>query len=173
MSTALTFIDRRLLETPVIGPEGAVHYTTSTTRGFGGRKVTTITAASGLVGFIDWRKKVFVINDLQWSWSKVRSRSGFFNPSYEWNWGKRSYNLKYHDSHRSLLATPTSGDVADTVQFRPYRPHLFRDNERAIIFFPHQLQDEVERMFLLMAILQTDIHRQDAARAASAAAAAG
>ncbi|KAF7367068.1 hypothetical protein MSAN_00966200 [Mycena sanguinolenta] len=154
MSTALTFIDRKILDSPVIGPEGAVHYTTSTTHGFRGRKVTTITAASGL-----------------WSWNKVRSRSmGFFNPSYEWNWGKRSYQLKYHDSHKTLLATPTSGNTADTVQFRPYNPHLLRDNERAIIFFPHQMQDEVERMFLLMAILQTDIRRQDAARAAAAAA---
>ncbi|KAJ6470887.1 hypothetical protein C8R45DRAFT_1014858 [Mycena sanguinolenta] len=169
MTTVLTFIDKKLLDTPVVGDEGAVHYTTSTTKGLMGRKVTTITAASGLVGYINWREKIFVINGLEWSWSQLRSRSsGFFEPLYQWQWGDKSYKLEYHDMHRSLLATPSSGNVADTVRFTPYHPHLMRDNEKAIIHFPNQVQDEAERMFLLMAILQTDIHRQDAAAAAAA-----
>ncbi|KAF7367067.1 hypothetical protein MSAN_00966100 [Mycena sanguinolenta] len=172
MSIALTFTGKEILDTPIVGPDGAVHYTTSSTHGFRGRKVTTITAASGLVGCINWREEVFVINGQEWSWSKVRSRSGFFKLSYEWHWNERSYKLEYHDMNKSLLATPTSGNVADTVQFHPYHPHLFHANERATILFPHQMQDEVERMFLLMAILQTDVQQQDAARAAAAHAAA-
>ena len=56
------------------------------------------------------------------------------------------------------------GSVADTVRFTTHHAHLLHDNERAAIYFPYQMQDEIERMFLLMAILQTEIHRQDAVR---------
>ncbi|KAF8188919.1 hypothetical protein K438DRAFT_1936231 [Mycena galopus ATCC 62051] len=169
MSLALTFVDKKLSDTPVVDAEGAVHYTTSSTRGFGGRKITTVTAASGLVGLINWREKAFVINGTHRKWDDLRSRSGgILDPTYQWNWGNTPYLLKYHDSHKELLATPAVGNVADTVRFTTYHPRLFHDSERAIIYFPHQMQDEVERMFLLMAILQTEIHRQDAAAAAAA-----
>lgn len=53
------------------------------------------------------------------------------------------------------------GSDSDTVRFTPRHPHLVHDNERAVIYFPHQLQDETERMFLLLAVLQTELHRQD------------
>jgi hypothetical protein len=49
--------------------------------------------------------------------------------------------------------------MADTVRFMMYRPNLLRESERAAIYFPSHM-DEVERMFLLMAILQTEMHRQ-------------
>ncbi|KAF7328172.1 hypothetical protein MVEN_02574800 [Mycena venus] len=166
MATALTFVDKKLLETPVVGPEGAVYYTTTTTNGhFRGRKITTITAASGLVGFINWRENIFIINGVQRKWDDLKSRSnGIFSSEREWNWGKRPFKLKYHDSHKELLATPTVGSVADTVRFKPYEAHLLAHNEPAAVYFPDQMQDEVERMFLLMAILQTEIHRQDMAK---------
>jgi hypothetical protein len=61
MSIPLTFADKRLVETVLVGPDGGVHYTTTSTRGFGGRKLTTITAASGLTGFINWREKALVL----------------------------------------------------------------------------------------------------------------
>lgn len=76
MSLALTFVDQNLLDSPLVGGEGAVHYTTSTTSGFRGRKVTTIMAASGLVGVINWREKKFVINGVQREWDDLKSRSG-------------------------------------------------------------------------------------------------
>jgi hypothetical protein len=47
------------------------------------------------------------------------------------------------------------------VRFTTFQSHLFHDNERAILYFPDQMQDETERMFIMMAILQTEIHRQD------------
>jgi hypothetical protein len=47
------------------------------------------------------------------------------------------------------------------VRFTPYRPHLLHANERATIYLPHQMQDEIERMFLLMVVLQTEMKRQD------------
>jgi hypothetical protein len=47
------------------------------------------------------------------------------------------------------------------VRFTTYHRHLLHESEPAVIYFPHQMQDELERMFLLMAILQTEIHRED------------
>ncbi|KAF7328177.1 hypothetical protein MVEN_02575300 [Mycena venus] len=174
MALALTFVDRKLLETALVSPEGAVHYTTTTTHGFRGRKITTIVAASGLNGFINWREKVFVINGVQQDWDNLKERSGgIFSSEREWNWGNRPFKLKYHHSHKELLATPTIGNPGDSVRFTTYHPHVFSDSERATIYFPNQMQDEIEKMFLLMAILQTEIHRQDVARASTNAAVAG
>lgn len=76
MSIALTFTDRDLLHCALVGAEGAAHYTTSTTRGVLGRKHTTITAASGLVGTIDWRADLFDINGVQRKWHDIKSKSG-------------------------------------------------------------------------------------------------
>lgn len=47
------------------------------------------------------------------------------------------------------------------MRFTPYHPHAFHDNERAVIYFPLQMQDEIERMFLLMAVLETETQRLD------------
>ncbi|KAJ6471095.1 hypothetical protein C8R47DRAFT_1147850 [Mycena vitilis] len=165
MSIPLTFLAEKLLDTAIVGPEGAVYYTLATTSGFRGRKITTITAASGLSGFINWREKVFIINGVQRDWDELKERSGgLFSSEREWNWGNRPYKLKYHDSHKELLATPTTANVALTVRFTPYHSHLLHDNERAVLYLPQQMQDEIERMFLLMAILHTEMHRQDANR---------
>ncbi|KAJ7784924.1 hypothetical protein DFH07DRAFT_907605 [Mycena maculata] len=162
MSIALTFTARDLLNSTVVGAEGGVHYNTMTTKGIMGRKVTTINAASGLVGMINWREKEFVINGVQRKWDDIKARSGgLFSSEREWNWGPRPFNLKYHDSHKELLATPLIGNPADTVRFLPYHGHLFHENERAIIHFPYHMQDEFEKMFLFMAIVETEIHRQD------------
>ncbi|KAJ7348056.1 hypothetical protein DFH08DRAFT_960413 [Mycena albidolilacea] len=168
MAIALTFVDKKLLDTTVVGPDGGVRYTTTTTSGFRGRKITTISAASGLTGYINWREHVFVINGVQREWDSLKSRSGgIFSSEREWSWGNRPFHLKYHDSHKELLATPTTGNPADTVRFTTYHSHLLHDSERAAIYFPHQMVDEIERMFLLMAILQTEMHRQDVKAAAS------
>ncbi|KAJ6462142.1 hypothetical protein C8R45DRAFT_1178591 [Mycena sanguinolenta] len=162
MSMQLTFADKKLLDTAIIAPDRGVHYTTTTTSGFRGRKITTIAAASGLVGFINWREKLFVINGVQKQWSHIKSHTGgLFSSEHDWNWGSRPFKLKYQDSHKELIATPVVGNVADIVRFTTYHSHMFHDSERAMIYFPYQMQDEIERMFLLMAILETEIHRQD------------
>ncbi|KAK7038565.1 hypothetical protein R3P38DRAFT_2906548 [Favolaschia claudopus] len=162
MTLALTFADKKLLDTAVIGPDGAVHYTTTTTSGLRGRKITTVGAASGIIGFINWRDKTFVINGVPRSWDDLKSRSGgLFSSEREWNWANRPFKLQYHDSHQELLATPLAGNIADTVRFTTSHPHLFHDNDRAMIYFPYQMQDEIERMFILMAVLHTETHRQD------------
>jgi hypothetical protein len=87
MSLALTFADKRLLRTSLVGPDGGVHYTTTTTHGWRGRKVTTVSAASGLVGFIDWHKKVFEINGVQRKWDELKSRSNGFFSTYVFVFG--------------------------------------------------------------------------------------
>ncbi|KAJ6529610.1 hypothetical protein B0H19DRAFT_1192913 [Mycena capillaripes] len=183
MAAPLTFSKENLIDSAVVGPDGAVYYTTSTTKGLLGRKETTITAASGLLGLINWREKAFVINGVQKEWDDLKERSaGIFRFEREWTWGNKPYKLKYHDLQKELLvrvcyyfnigyaltgqATPTTGNSAGTVRFTIFQPHLLRDNERATICFPPELSDEVERMFLLMAILQTEMHRQDIKEAA-------
>ncbi|KAJ7748386.1 hypothetical protein B0H16DRAFT_1725571 [Mycena metata] len=163
----LTFVDRKLIDTPVVGPDGAVFYTLTSTHGFRGRKVTTIMAASGLVGIINWREDHFIINGVERKWDQIRARSGgIFSSEREWNWDGRPYTLKYHHSNKELLATPNFNSVAGTVRFTTYDTHLFHENERAVLYLPSQMQDEIERMFLLMAILQTEMHRQDKQRGA-------
>ncbi|KAJ7336800.1 hypothetical protein DFH08DRAFT_939129 [Mycena albidolilacea] len=149
MSLALTFADKRLLRTSLVGPDGGVHYTTTTTHGWRGRK----------------HKKVFEINGVQRKWDELKSRSnGFFSTEREWNWGGRPFKFKYHNSHQELLAIPTKGSVADTMRFTTHRPHLMRNSQHAVLYFPYQMRDELERMFLLLAVLQTEIHRQDMVR---------
>ncbi|KAF7351986.1 hypothetical protein MVEN_01160800 [Mycena venus] len=165
MSTTLTFTDQKLLESAVVDAEGTVQYTTTTTSGFRGRKITTIMAASGPVGVMNWRQKTFTINGVHREWEYLKSRSGgIFSSEREWKWDHRHYKLKYHDSQKELLATPNFANAAGTVRFTTYRSHLFHDNKRAAIYFPSQMEDETEKMFLLMAILQTEIRRQDRAR---------
>jgi hypothetical protein len=75
--TTLTFVDKKLVDSSLVGPNGAVYYTTTTTHGFRGRKITTIMAGSGLVGAINWREKTFIINGVQRKWSDLRS--GYFS----------------------------------------------------------------------------------------------
>ncbi|KAJ7762141.1 hypothetical protein B0H16DRAFT_1529811 [Mycena metata] len=162
MALALTFMDRKLTDSVVVCPDGGLYYTLSTTHGFRGRKITTITAASGLVGIINWREDVFVLNGVEKKWNQIRARSGgIFSSAREWNWDGRPYTLKYHNSHKELLATPNFDSTAGTVRFATYDVHLFQKNDPAVLYLPHQMQDEIERMFLLMAILQTEIDRQD------------
>ncbi|KAJ7895179.1 hypothetical protein B0H14DRAFT_2681537 [Mycena olivaceomarginata] len=170
MSTAFTFANKDILKSALVSPDGAEHYATSTTSGFRGRKVTTVSAASGLVGSIDWRGKLFSINGLEVAPGGDSQHVRAFRER-EWNWGNRPYRLKFNFSEKELLATPTVGSDSDTVRFTPRHPHLVHDNERAVLYFPHQLQDETERMFLLLAVLQTEMHRQDMNEASVAAAA--
>ncbi|KAJ7708612.1 hypothetical protein B0H16DRAFT_1481210 [Mycena metata] len=157
MALALTFMDRKLTDSVVVGPDGGLYYALSTTHGFRGRKIMTITAASGLVGIVNWREDVFILNGVEKKWNQIRARSGgIFSSGIG-----RPYTLKYHNSHKELLATPDLDSTARTVRFTTYDAHLFRKDDPAVLYFPPQTQDEVERMFLLMVILQTEIDRQD------------
>ena len=76
MAIALTFTSKKILESALVSPDGAVHYTTQTTHGLLERKATTITAASGVVGVINWRDKVFVLDGLQRAWGDLKSKPG-------------------------------------------------------------------------------------------------
>ncbi|KAJ7141633.1 hypothetical protein C8R46DRAFT_1046849 [Mycena filopes] len=154
MTLPLTFTGKKLVDTTIVGPDGGVYYTTSTTHdGCLGRKLTTINAASGLVGLINWREKVFIINGVQ---QKER----------EWHWDNRAYKLNWRNSQKELVATPTFSSAAGPVRFTEFKSHLFHDHEPAAIHFPQQMRDEIERMFLLMVILQMEMHKQEQKEAA-------
>jgi hypothetical protein len=74
-SISLTFAHKDHLQSPLVDATGAVHYTTATTTGIRGNKVTTITAAS-VVGEIDWRKKTFALGGVRRGWDALRSDVG-------------------------------------------------------------------------------------------------
>ncbi|KAJ7190164.1 hypothetical protein GGX14DRAFT_580047 [Mycena pura] len=153
MSTALTFVEKDLLESPVASPDGDWHYTTNTTRSFWGPKSTAVTAASGLIGMIEWRAKVFVLNGEVREVKDLKCRAA--GDGCQWGWGSGPYVLQYSNSHKELLATPLSGSA---VRFTTYRRRLFRASEPAAVYFPEKM-DERERLFLLMAMLHTETMR--------------
>jgi hypothetical protein len=74
-SPSLIFTQKNLLESTLVDSSGALHYTTATTTGLHGRKVTTITGAS-TVGEINWREKTFAIGDVCRGWDALRSHVG-------------------------------------------------------------------------------------------------
>ncbi|KAJ7205685.1 hypothetical protein B0H12DRAFT_1330420 [Mycena haematopus] len=65
MSLALTFTNKHISDSPIVGPDGIAHNRTTTTSGLIERKVTTVTAASGLVGSINWRENAFEIGGVR------------------------------------------------------------------------------------------------------------
>ncbi|KAJ7748385.1 hypothetical protein B0H16DRAFT_1725570 [Mycena metata] len=165
MALTLTFVDRKLVDSSVIGPDGGVHYTTGSTDGSRGLKFTTITAASGLVGSINWREALFVIDGVEKKWDELKSQSGRkFGPQRQWNWENEPYTFKYQNYAKELLATPSSSADAGTVRFTTCDAGSVREKENAVLYFPEEVQDETQRMFLLMAILQTEISRQAMAK---------
>ncbi|KAJ7169272.1 hypothetical protein C8R43DRAFT_121539 [Mycena crocata] len=169
----LTFINMTLLESALVETDGEVnhvHYNTSTTAGreFSGRKVTTIMASSGLMGVIDWRGKFFKINGVRRARRDLKSRpGGIISSDRRWRWDPsgEAYTFSYDQSHspKELLATPDSGSQSGIVRLTTATRHLFRADEPAVLEFPVDMQDDVERMFLLMVILKTEMRRQDAA----------
>ncbi|KAF7305572.1 hypothetical protein HMN09_00810400 [Mycena chlorophos] len=169
-----SFLGAHINDSAVVGPDQAVHYEISTTRGFMKRKVTTIKSADGVTGSINWREETFTLNGVEKQWDDLQHRetTGIFHiPKMErtWNWSERPYNLKYVDRHKELLATPTfpGGEV---VRYNPrrHRPFHAESDTPAVIYFPQNM-DPTERMFLLMVVLRMEFLRE----AAEAAAAAG
>ncbi|KAJ7456103.1 hypothetical protein FB451DRAFT_1277008 [Mycena latifolia] len=160
MATALTFTETSLLASPIAGADGIVHYTTSTTHTAQGRGHTAITSASGgLHAQIDWAGKTFAVDGVCRRWDEVKAGTGWiFSSERQWTWGARAYSVKYRNAAKELLATPILGGPAGAVRFTPPRAH---GTIRAAIYFPHQITDARERLFLLMAVLQTEIERQD------------
>ncbi|KAJ7657203.1 hypothetical protein DFH06DRAFT_1131726 [Mycena polygramma] len=135
MSIPLTFVDKNLLNTTTVDHDGDVHYTTTTTtsRHLKGCKITTITSASGVL----------------------------MGSEREWNWKDKTYTLKYHDARTLVQATANTGSDPASVRLTTYHMHLSGEHKQAAIYFPREIQDEEERMFLLMALLETETQRQD------------
>ncbi|KAJ7762257.1 hypothetical protein B0H16DRAFT_1808880 [Mycena metata] len=103
MALPLTFMDRELTDSVVVGPDGGVYYTLSSMSGLRGRKITTITAASGFVGIINGRRHLFVLNGVEQKWDHIRIKfGGIFSLQREWNW-MRDPTLKHHQLNKELL----------------------------------------------------------------------
>ncbi|KAJ7035911.1 hypothetical protein C8F04DRAFT_498720 [Mycena alexandri] len=120
--------------------------------------VHTTLGGVGLLGVI------FVIIDLPFDFDKIGTKQislGIYHERMEagkYITGARSLwyafrSVKWHEGNFN------SG--VGIVRFTHYGIHLFQENDRAVLYLPHEMQDEIERMFLLTAILQTEIHRQD------------
>ncbi|KAJ7478496.1 hypothetical protein FB451DRAFT_1557127 [Mycena latifolia] len=131
MSIALTFSDKELLASPVMGPD---------------RRLGSSASSTGAT-------RTFTLNGVERKWDELKSRSdGIFSSERE---------------EKELIATPNFGSEAGAVRFTTYRAHLLHESQRAVLYFPHELQDESERMFLLMAILHMDTTREDRNEAAA------
>ncbi|KAF7314836.1 hypothetical protein MKEN_00958100 [Mycena kentingensis (nom. inval.)] len=167
--TTLTFTSKKLCDTTVVGPDRRVWYTTETTRGLRGRKVTAIRAASGATGKIDWREKTFAINGEQRTLKQLRT-GGFLGQwrGVKWRWAATSYSAKFKHFQKEIWVTP-DGMGSGTARFTAYEPHLFGKNDNATILFPLDMQNELERVFVLMIMLQTEMHKQDTRKSAEAA----
>lgn len=57
-----------------------------------------------------------------------------------------------------MQATPQSGD---SVRFTPCEKHLLKSDHPAVLYLPSTVADDTEKMYLLMAILETEMYRQD------------
>ncbi|KAJ7613531.1 hypothetical protein FB45DRAFT_874481 [Roridomyces roridus] len=161
---SLTFTNPKhdLIDTPLTAPDGEVHFTLSTMNGMLGRKITTITSTSGLVGTIHWRENSFSLDGVQVPVKDLKTKSGgLLSREREWKWKNWGYKLKYHDWEKELRAVPTHEHAAGNVSFWPYRPLIYKDGDLATIQFPEIMKNEEERLFALMAILYTDMERQD------------
>ncbi|KAJ6498357.1 hypothetical protein C8R47DRAFT_1259821 [Mycena vitilis] len=173
----LTFTEKTILQSSLVDSSGVQHYTIATTTGLRGREVTTITAA-GHIGEIGWAKEEFEIGSDHFGWDSVRSEVGS-GGERQWKWGDRgAYLLKYVNSDKDLLvgapkyhcktktipdiqAIPTSGSRANPARFTAASNHLLHSFEPATITFPLEMQAAQERLFVLMAILQTETMRTD------------
>ncbi|KAK7042738.1 hypothetical protein R3P38DRAFT_3449310 [Favolaschia claudopus] len=158
MALTLTFVNKRVLDSAVVGSDGSAHYTVSTHYAWFGRKFTTITAANGLVGHIHWRKHTFELGGMKTKWSEIRSGRGWWNPhqEYEWHWGdsRAPYRVKFHKLSSELVATPLRGGEA--TRFQPH--HSYVSTKAPVIYLPQESaqKDDIERMFVLMVLIQSD-----------------
>ncbi|CAK5268105.1 unnamed protein product [Mycena citricolor] len=162
MASALTFTHKQCQDCKIIDSAGSVIYTLRTTKDFflRGRRVTSI-EGGGLLGRIDWRAGEFDVGGTILKWSDA----GGTRSAPEWRWSGSLYRLEWQNGRRELLATLTSDNVpAFTMLFTPYQPHLFGKNEKPTIRFLDAVQDEKLKLFLLLAALQMEMTRQDAAR---------
>ncbi|KAJ7436437.1 hypothetical protein FB451DRAFT_1454764 [Mycena latifolia] len=140
MSIALTFSDKELLASPVMGPRRRL----------------------GLVGIINWRDKTFTLNGVERKWDELKSRSdGIFSSEREWNWANRPYKLNRPEGDAEFRKRSGRCALHDVPSA------LLHESQRAVLYFPHERQDESERMFLLMAILHMDTTREDRNEAAA------
>ncbi|KAJ7055787.1 hypothetical protein C8F01DRAFT_1373308 [Mycena amicta] len=174
--TTFTFTSKKLVDCALAGPDSGVYYSTSSTTGaIRGRKITTIRGASGLVGMIDWKRKTFSINGVEKSFDDEKPFddvcSGGFLTNWRgrsWQWTDKSFKVESQHMQKEILAT--SDDMGSgVVRFASYEPHLISKNEAATIRFPYEMQDEIDRLLVLMAILQPEMHEQDIRKSAESA----
>nr|GAT50865.1 predicted protein [Mycena chlorophos] len=169
MSTPLTFRERAIENSQLIGLDDVVYYKTSTTTSaFNRPKLTLVQSATdSTVGRIDWRERTFTINGERRPWALLKSSPKLFSAEREWRWYGQAYRLKY-DWSNELTATPQfRGAGGETVRFSPFQPRILGSNTKAVIWFPPNM-DATARMFLLMAVIHMDIRRQERRRRSAA-----
>ncbi|KAJ7785264.1 hypothetical protein DFH07DRAFT_763862 [Mycena maculata] len=157
MSRELTFKSKDILNSHLHAGHSNP-YTTSTSSGVLGRKTTTLKTGflSGSAGKIDWRDKEFKIGGRTKKWRKVESSGGWFTSGREWEWAGYTYTVKH--SHHKWTATNSHREVA---YFTPYQSHLLRSSEHASLYISPEIQDEHQRVFLILVLLYSETKRQD------------
>ncbi|KAJ7056438.1 hypothetical protein C8F01DRAFT_1121988 [Mycena amicta] len=169
----LTFTDKHVENASLLGPDGATHYTAHTLSGsLHRRQLTTVTVtATGLVGIINWGEKTFEVNGVARSWNDVcLEPRQIMSDGKTWRWSTNSYTFKRNTFQRELLVTsPSVAPGAETIiaRFTSPQVHLLTKNTPASFQFLHPLHDQVEEMFILLVVIQTQVKRRDAAAMAA------
>ncbi|RDB20596.1 hypothetical protein Hypma_012121 [Hypsizygus marmoreus] len=128
-----TFASKNMLNSVIQSDtDHTPYYTTHTTSGFRGRKVTTITGpapAQQISGTIHWRTGIFDVGGVQRSTAEVKRKlGGLFDGDREWKWSGHTYVVTSiggqwvatQPSHQTPSAVlRLSSDSPITVSFAP------------------------------------------------------
>ncbi|KAL1743716.1 hypothetical protein HDZ31DRAFT_64789 [Schizophyllum fasciatum] len=170
MPSSLTFSSKDILNSLVIMDNGSTAFTTHSTKGFRGRKVTSLTGGGAERAVINWRQRTITIGKQSKSLDFLkRPARGWWSSARTWQWGAASYELHYSSWE---WTASSSGTVV--ARFYPYHSRVFHQSDPATLLFMHDLPP-FEATFLLVAFIYMEMRRQDKQRssAASAGAAAG
>ncbi|KAJ6616762.1 hypothetical protein B0H10DRAFT_1376197 [Mycena sp. CBHHK59/15] len=89
---------------------------------------------------------------------KISSSGGWFTSAREWNWSGQTYTIKH--SHRGWTATTSDG--TEVARFSPYKLHLLNSSEHGSLQISPYIQDEHERVFIIVVMIYSATKRQQA-----------
>ncbi|KAF7334406.1 hypothetical protein MVEN_02269800 [Mycena venus] len=152
-ATYLKFDKHSVRNSKLVSKDSTVKYTINTVTGRPGKwKPTVVHASGGLAGSIDWPGGMFTIGGVE------RSIEGVAGPSTglvkrtggefkkEWAWSETRYTVRYLDGEDQWTVRPTLG-FTEVARLEAW------DKTPPTILMSSELQDETERMFLLLVFI--------------------
>ncbi|KAL1743492.1 hypothetical protein HDZ31DRAFT_74831 [Schizophyllum fasciatum] len=134
--TALTFVDKSLLNSKLCLNDGRVQFTTQSTKTSMGRSQETqiLDGLSGApIASIRWREKAFEINGRAFPIKQLRTKSSCLSQKSQWQWGSGTFEAKYKEGGWMITLEPSKDPIATLV---PRESHLFHDDVPARVTLP-------------------------------------